>query len=126
MNIPTPVLILMTTFMTIGSQLVLKKAVGEIAGILRASGVFAFLLAAATSPWVILALAFQALGYVIWLFVLTGERLSVAFAISGSFFYILMAACSWLFFDERLTLLQWLGLLLISAGVLLVSLAAEA
>jgi len=41
--------------------------------------------------------------------------------VSGSFFYLVMAAASWFVFGERLSLLQWAGLALISTGVLLVS-----
>lgn len=118
---PTFLLVLAVTFCTIGSQLILKNGVTALTVILRNEGALPFLVAAATSPKVILALAIQGLGYVVWLFVLTQERLSVAFALSGSFFYLVMAAASWFFFDERLTLTQWLGLLLISAGVLAVS-----
>ena len=125
LKIPTPLLILIVTFCTIGSQLILKKAVSGISYSLKEFGVSAFLWAAATSPWVLLALALQGAGYVLWLFVLTGERLSVAFAISGSFFYLVMAAASWYFFDERMTVLQWLGLVLISVGVLLVTMAPK-
>lgn len=118
---PTYLLVLIVTFCTIGSQLILKSGVSAIALLLRTEGIASFLLAAATSPRVIAALALQGLGYVVWLFVLTKERLSVAFAISGSFFYLVMAAASYLFFDERLTLVQWGGLVLISCGVLMVT-----
>lgn len=118
---PTALLILIVTFCTIGSQLILKNGVSALTAVLRNEGVLNFLIAAATSPKVILALAIQGLGYVVWLFVLTQERLSVAFAISGSFFYLVMAAASWFFFDERLTLMQWFGLVLISGGVLVVN-----
>jgi drug/metabolite transporter (DMT)-like permease len=117
---PTPVLVLLVTLCTIGSQLLLKRAVVEITPILRGSGTLDFLFAAATSPGVLLALAIQGAGYVVWLFVVAQERLSVAFALSGSFFYLLMAAASWALFGERLSMAQWLGLILISGGVLLV------
>lgn len=124
-TLPTTLLILMVTLCTIGSQLVLKRSVGNIAVVLRESGIPAFLWAAATSPGVIGALALQGTGYVIWMFVLVRSQLSVAFAISGSFFYLLMAAASWLLFGERLTAVQWGGLLLISAGVLMVTQGAS-
>jgi drug/metabolite transporter (DMT)-like permease len=117
---PTLLLILIVTLCTIGSQLILKYAVEGIAPLLRQGGAFEFLSSAVTSPWVILAVAIQASGYIVWMFVLTQERLSVAFAISGSFFYLIMAAASWMLFDERLTLSQWLGLVMISSGVLLI------
>ena len=117
----TTLLILLVTLCTIGSQLLLKHSAAKLVGTLSESGVFGFLMAAAQSPSVIAALGIQITGYVLWLLVLARAQLSVAFAISGSFFYLLMAAASWVLFDERLTGLQWLGLVLISAGVILVT-----
>lgn len=118
---PTTLLILAVTLCTIGSQLLLKHVVSSIKGTLHDSGFLAFLLAAATSPGVLLAFVIQVTGYVLWLVVLTRSQLSVAFAVSGSFFYLLMAAASWFLFGERLTGIQWLGLVLISGGVLMVT-----
>lgn len=122
---PTIVLIVMVTLCTIGSQLILKNGVAQITVILREQGVLPFLIAAATSPVVIGALAIQGVGYVIWLFVLTQARLSTAFATSGSFFYLVMAAASWHLYGERLSPAQWLALVLISAGVLILNLQAK-
>lgn len=113
-------LILLTTLCTIGGQLILKRAVTGLKPLL-AAGPVDFLLGAATSPLVIAALSLQVLGYVAWLFVLSKEKLSVAFAISGSTLYLLTALASWYFFDERLTAWQWLGFALISVGVILVT-----
>jgi multidrug transporter EmrE-like cation transporter len=118
---PTSVLVILVTFCTIGSQVVLKRGVNEIVMVLRNEGAVAFVWAAATSPIVISALTLQGVGYVIWLFVVAQERLSVAFAMSGSFFYLTMALVSWLLYDERLVLSQWIGLVLISFGVVLVT-----
>ena len=123
---PTFVLVLIVTCVTIGSQLILKRGVGDVVSVLKTDGPFAFVLSAATSPVVIAALALQGMGYVVWWFVLTQERLSVAFAISGSFFYLTMAAVSWYVYDEKLNLPQWIGLTLITAGVLMVTLFKDA
>ncbi len=113
-------LILFTTLCTICGQLILKQGATELKPLL-ADGPVAFLLGAATSPVVYAALALQVAGYLAWLFVLTRESLSVAFALSGSSFYLLMALASWWFFDERLISAQWLGLGFISIGVVLVT-----
>lgn len=115
-------LVLFTTLCTICGQLILKRAVTGLKPLLQA-GPFDFLLGAATSPLVIVALCLQVLGYVAWLFVLSKEKLSIAFALSGSSFYLLMAAASWYFFNERLSGGQWLGLFMISAGVVLITMA---
>jgi len=119
---PTFILVVIVTLCTIFSQLILKRGVGQLVEVLKEAGRIEFIMSAATSPYVIAALTLQGAGYVVWLFVLTQERLSVAFAMSGSFFYILMAAASWFFYDERLSLGQWAGLLIISIGILMVNL----
>ena len=119
---PTFVLVVIVTLCTIFSQLILKRGVGQLVEVLKEAGRIEFIMSAATSPYVIAALTLQGAGYVVWLFVLTQERLSVAFAMSGSFFYILMAAASWVFYDERLSLGQWVGLFIISIGILMVNL----
>jgi len=120
--LPTLPLILLVTLCTIGSQLLLKRGMLTLGPTLRASGAVDFLCSAAISPWVWSALVLQVCGYVMWMFVLTRAQLGQAFAISGSFFYLLMAGASWLLYGERLTGVQWMGLVLISGGVLLVSL----
>lgn len=119
-------LIVLTTTFTISSQLMLKHAITGITPVLRNEGIFQFLFTAAMTPTVYAALTLQVGGYVLWFFVLAQERLSVAFAINGSFFYLLVAAASWVFFDERLNAWQWFGLLLISVGVVIVNLANKA
>ncbi|MGV8931085.1 MAG: EamA family transporter [Luteimonas sp.] len=118
-------LVLFTTLCTICGQLILKRAVTGLKPLLQA-GPIDFLFGAATSPLVVLALSLQVLGYVAWLFVLSKEKLSVAFALSGSSFYLLMAVASWYFFNERLSMIQWLGLLMISVGVILITMTRQA
>lgn len=116
----TYLLILLTTVCTIVGQLILKRAVTGLKPLL-ASGPIDFLFGAATSPLVIAALSLQVLGYIAWLFVLSREKLSIAFALSGSTLYLLTAIASWYFFGERLSGWQWLGFVLISTGVVLVT-----
>lgn len=113
-------LVLVTTLCTIAGQLILKRAMVGLRPLL-AHGPLEFLWGAVFSPLVYAALSLQVLGYVAWMFVISKEKLSVAFALSGSSFYLLMAAASWYFYDERLGPAQWLGLALISIGVILVT-----
>ena len=113
-------LVMVTTLCTIAGQLVLKRAMVGLRPSL-AQGPVDFLLGAALSPLVYCALALQVVGYVAWMFVISREKLAVAFAISGSSFYLLMAVASWYFFHERLGITQWTGLALISAGVIMVT-----
>lgn len=113
-------LILVTTLCTICGQLILKRAMTGLRPLL-AQGPIEFLWGAAQSPLVYAALALQVLGYVSWMFVISREKLSVAFALSGSTLYLLMAAASWYFYGERLGPAQWGGLALISVGVVLLT-----
>lgn len=113
-------LIFVTTACTIIGQLILKRAIGELR-YLQSHGVLEFVLGAAMSPLVWAALTMQILGYVVWFYVISREKLSVAFALSGAMAYLLMAFASWLVYNERLGGLQWLGLVLISVGVALIA-----
>ena len=114
-------MIVLVTCLTLGSQLLLKKAINVI-GPLTQSDKISFLIAAFTSPYVLLAIAIQGFGFILWMFVLSKLKLGVAFGLSGAFFYLIAALSSWYLYDERLSLQQWGALLLISSGVLLMTL----
>lgn len=115
-------LIALTAIFNLSGQLVLKGAVNNPA--LKshlANGPVAFLMHAALSPMVWLALMFQVLGYVVWFFVLTREKIAVAFAINSAIVYLLTGFAAWYIYGERLSLQQWSGLTLLTLGVLLVA-----
>ncbi|APO94828.1 hypothetical protein BI313_09565 [Xanthomonas vesicatoria] len=119
-------LIFFVTCSTIGSQLLVKHGLTQIAARTPAPMGRDWLLAAVLSPSVITAVAVQGIGFLVWMLVVRHVKLGVAFAISGAFFYLLLALLSWLLYGERLTPWQWVGLVLISTGVALVSLTAQA
>ncbi|MEO8365360.1 MAG: hypothetical protein ABI538_04045 [Pseudoxanthomonas sp.] len=114
------------TCSTLGSQLLIKHGVAQLA--LRSPPLtgMPWLAAAILSPAVIAAIVVQGIGFIVWVVVVSRVKLGVAFAISGGSFYILMAGVTWLLYGERLTLGQWAGLALISTGVLMVSLLGQA
>lgn len=114
-------MILFVTVSTLGSQLLVKSAVLALAARNPPLRGWPWLLAAITSPAVIAAVLVQAVGFVVWVVVVSRVKLGVAFALSGAFFYLLMALSSWLLFQERLTPVQWLGIVLLSVGVYLIS-----
>lgn len=114
--------IVIVTLMTLGSQLLLKKAVSVLGPLMQTDKV-AFLFAAIQSPYVLSAIAMQGFGFVLWMFVLSRIKLGVAFALSGAFFYFLIAISSWYFYGERLSYQQWIGLFLISAGVIVMNIS---
>lgn len=114
--------IVLSTTLTLGAQMLLKHAVSnEQARAALSNGIPAFLLNAAMNPLVWLAFAMQAIAYIAWLFVLTRGKIAVVFALQGAFAYLLIALCGWFFFSEKLSAYQWLGMLLISGGVFLVA-----
>jgi multidrug transporter EmrE-like cation transporter len=73
-------------------------------------------------PYVIIALALQVAGYMLWIFVIARMRLGFAYAILGAFGYIFLASASCIFFNEKLTFIQWIGICLITTGVICMSL----
>lgn len=119
-------MILFVTCSTLGSQLLIKHTVAQLA--LRTPPLtgMPWLIAAVLSPTLIAAIAVQGIGFLVWVVVVSRVKLGVAFAISGGSFYILMALVTWLLYGERLSFGQWMGLALISTGVLMVSLLGQA
>ncbi|MGV8932960.1 MAG: hypothetical protein ACOH1R_12725 [Luteimonas sp.] len=118
-------MIVFVTCSTLGSQLLVKRAVMGIAARVPVPRGVDWLLAALLSPAVWLAVAIQGVGFIVWMVVVSRVKLGLAFAMSGAFFYILLAALSWYLYDERLAPLQWGGIVLVSVGVLMISLFAR-
>ncbi len=114
-------MILFVTCSTLGSQLLIKRAVSNIARDRPGLAGMDWLLAAVLSPPVIAAVFVQGIGFLVWVVVVSRLKLGVAFAISGACFYLLLAALSYLIYGERLAPLQWLGIVLVSIGVVLIA-----
>lgn len=114
-------LIVFVTCTTISGQLLLKRGVTEIGMRDPAPSGLDWLLATFLSPSVWAAIVIQAVGFVVWAVVISRIKLGVAFALAGACLYILMAFASWQLYGERLTPMQWLGIVLVSAGVLMIS-----
>lgn len=118
-------MIIFVTCCTLGSQLLVKRAVTLIASRDTVPTGFQWLVAACFSPHVIAAVAIQGVGFITWVVIVSRMKLGLAFAISGSFLYILIAASGWFLYGERLAPLQWIGLALVSSGVLLLMLGGK-
>lgn len=123
--IPETLMIVFVTCTTLGGQLLVKHAVTQIAARQPALAGWHWLLAAMLSPGVLAAVVLQGIGFAVWVVVVSRLKLGVAFAISGSFFYVLLALLSWWIYGEKLSVGQWMGIVLISAGVLMVSLLKQ-
>ncbi len=118
-------MIVYVTCSTLASQFLVKYAVTQVAARNPVPKGFDWLLAACFSPAVIAAVVIQAVGFVVWVVVVSRVKLGLAFAIAGSFFYILMALVGWVFYQERLAPSQWIGLCLVSVGVLMITLTGK-
>ncbi len=83
-----------------------------------------WVIAAATSPWMLAAVAVEIACFFFWMKVLADFDLSKAFPISA-ISYVAVLAASWFWFQEPTDLLQITGSVLILSGVWLVSTAEQ-
>lgn len=102
---------------TICAQITLKKGLLLLGGIHLSSGVMVEIFRILRSPYVMSALVLQGIIALVWIYVLSRTQIVYLFTMSGAFFYILLALASWIVLGERLTLIQWLGVFMISLGV---------
>ncbi len=119
---PTRFLFVAFTVNSVISQLVLRRGLHELASPSALSGLPRFLGNAALSPWIYASITLQILSYVMWMLIVSREKLGVATATVGAGFYTLMALSAWLVYGETLSALQWTGIALVTVGVVCISL----
>ncbi len=119
---PLRLLLAAFTINAVISQLALRRALNELGSPSGLSGLPRFIGGAAVSPWIYTSVALQILSYVIWMLIVSREKLGVATATVGAGFYVLMALSAWLIYGETLAPLQWTGIVLVTMGVLCISL----
>lgn len=103
---------------TITAQIILKKGLLLMGGIDFSSGVVIEIFRLLHTPYVVCSLFLQGLIALLWIYALSRIQLVYLFTISGAFFYILLALASWIFLGERISLIQWFGVLLVSLGII--------
>jgi multidrug transporter EmrE-like cation transporter len=72
------------------------------------------------NPWVFLGFVLFGLSSIIWLAVLSRMELSLVYPMV-SLAYVVVAFASILLFKENVTLVRWIGIVVICAGVFLIS-----
>ena len=105
---------------TIAGQLLLKKgllSVGEFHANLRE--LVPFLTRAFTNPYVLLSIFLVLAASLSWILAVSKAELSRIYPVMGMT-YALVALFSVAFFKEHVTSMGWIGIALISAGVVLV------
>ena len=114
---PTKLLIVMVSINAVLGQLLLKRGIAALGGTAALAMLPRFIVAAIRSPWICAAVAVQGFGYFLWMIVVSRVKLGVATASVGGAFYLLLALAAWGFYGEALTSVQWLGIVLITIGV---------
>jgi drug/metabolite transporter (DMT)-like permease len=104
------------------SQLVLRRGLQELTSPASFTSLPRFIGGAALSPWIYASIMLQILSYVMWMIIVSREKLGVATATVGAGFYILMALLAWLVYGETLSPVQWAGIALVTLGVSCISL----
>jgi drug/metabolite transporter (DMT)-like permease len=122
--VPTKLLIAAVTANSVVGQLILKYALGRLGGPAAMENLPGFALKAATSPLIYASLAVQALGYLLWMLLISRVKLGVATAGVGASFYVCMAIAAGVIFGESLSYLQWVGIGLVTVGVTCIGLGS--
>jgi drug/metabolite transporter (DMT)-like permease len=107
-------LIFIVAASTAASQLLLKRGV---MGLDLSRFSIDLALKVACSPFIISSIVLQLSCFVIWLVIISKTNLGYAIGCAGAFLYLLIPLVSWLIYGERLTMLQWIGLVFITSGI---------
>lgn len=113
-------LVLFAVVTASSGQLMLKHGMQLAAAKARGGG--SLVVAAATTPWVLLGLVVFAVSAVAWLGALSRLPLSVAYPFNA-LGYIVILTASIVVLHERANLLTWVGSVLVVAGLLVVVLS---
>ncbi len=115
-------LVLISVLISVVGQILLKKGMLQV-GKFEFSALANILpqfIKAFSNPWVLAGFLFYFLSSLFWIIALSKVDLSVAYPLL-SCGYILVLLASWLLFKEPVTAIRWLGVLVIMAGVTLIS-----
>jgi drug/metabolite transporter (DMT)-like permease len=118
----TRLLFVAFTLNSVISQLVLRRGLQDLGSPTQWMALPRFIGNAASSPWIYASVTLQILSYVMWMLIVSREKLGVATATVGAGFYTLMALSAWLIYGETLSPLQWTGIALVTLGVACISL----
>lgn len=106
----------LSSLIFVSSQILIKSGINRIEG----KQGFQFLLSAFTSPFVLSGLFLSGIGVIVWLFILSRYELSYSVLVL-SITYVLFLIASQIFLGENISLIRWIGALLIIAGVFIVT-----
>ncbi|MGQ9617489.1 MAG: EamA family transporter [Candidatus Aminicenantia bacterium] len=110
------ILFSISSLIFVASQIFIKFGINRIE---NKSG-FSFLLSAITSPFVLSGLLLSGIGLIVWFFILSRYELSYSVLVL-SITYVLFLLCSHIFLGETISILRWIGAILIIIGVYIVT-----
>jgi len=113
-------LVLMSVGPAVAGQLVLKTAITRVGATVESAGVVGYLVKMFTTPLVLAALGLYGISSMIWMVVLSKLDLSLAYPMV-SMAYVLVVFLSWLLLKEPVGWVRIAGLLVICAGVVVIS-----
>ena len=104
----------------------LRRALNTLGSPANLSGILRLIGSAAISPWIYTSIALQIVSCLMWMLIVSREKLGVATATVDAGFYTLMALSACLVYGEALSAVQWTGIALVTLGVICISLGGVA
>jgi multidrug transporter EmrE-like cation transporter len=106
---------------TVTSQLLFKKGMFDLAGMdFSLNNVYILIKHVLSNPFLLGGLFSYAISFLLWLFVISKIKLSLAYPITSINFVLILLA-SYYFFGEKLSSFQYFGIALIVIGVIALS-----
>ena len=121
MTIGSLALVLFAVIAASGGQLMLKHGM-QVATARTRGGGGSLVIAAATTPWVLLGLLVFAVSAVVWLAALSRVPLSLAYPFNALGYLVILTA-SIVVLHERANLMTWAGTVLVVSGLVIVVLS---
>jgi len=113
------ILIFVSILLAVSGQFLLKKGMNKI-GNVNLSEVGSVLIKVMSNGYILTALVVFCVAFFLWLLVLSKFDLSFAYPLV-SIGYILVALVSFVFLKENLSLMRWVGIILIAVGSFVVT-----
>jgi drug/metabolite transporter (DMT)-like permease len=114
--------IVTAVLLSVAGQLLVKKGINLMPGLDFSKGVIGVYARILFSPYVLAGTLMYCFSVVFWLYSLTKVELSYA-APFLALTYIFIVLASWLFLGESVSAMRWIGVVVVSVGVLIVSLS---
>lgn len=124
MNPLSLALIISVALCTVITQILLKGAGANVSQLIQdyTLGGFGKLISYIfTEPKILIAIALQGFGFILWIIVLSKEQAGLALGLGGASVYLLTAAAEWSIYGTHLSAVKILALILVSAGALLLA-----